>query len=294
MPLLGQQSESIGGARADQLAELARTIRDRVLLRSFRIPLLPAAVQSLMALAIDPTSSTRDLETAIRHEPLIAAKVVANANSSLHASRGSVTSLHQATVRLGADLLRRLISQAVAEAHIFTGRPQARLAQLRRHSIVVGYLSQRVCSLLDQDPGYAFLCGLLHDMGHPIVLSLLTRIPAASDLSDSERDMVSELLHPIVGERVARAWELPEQVAEVCRFHHCHLGHDRPGSSSSRPHDLVLVVTAADHLACRTGIGDRELEGEIEDDPIWAALRFDEARLDSLREYADRVVASLS
>lgn len=284
---------NVSNDRADDIAELARTLRDQVLSRAFQVPLLPDDIARLLTLAIDPTTSTREIEVAIRHEPLLAAKVVASANSPIHAARGSVTSLHQAALRLGASLLRQLVAQAIAEAHVFTGRPRRRLAQLRVHSIAVGYLARYTCALLDVNEEDAFLCGLLHDMGHPIVLSMLAKHPVGPSLTDDERDMLSELLHPIVGERVARAWSLPEQIGVVCRFHHCYLGQPerdtRPDGTS-----LTAIVAAADHLACRIGLGDRNLGGEVEDDPLWAVLGLDDSRLASLRDYADRVTGSLS
>ncbi|MEE9384142.1 MAG: HDOD domain-containing protein [Nannocystaceae bacterium] len=279
-------------ADPERLARIARRLRDQVVSQRFKLPMLPSAIDTLLGVAVDPNSSVKQLEGAIATEPMIAARVVMAANSALYNSRGSVRSLHQAALRLGCMTLRDLVTQAIAEAHVFNGRPRSVLARLRDHSIAVAHLTRFTCALTDGDEQYAFLCGLLHNIGHPILLDLLERDPPGERLHTHERQELCDLLHTLIGERVARAWGLPELVIEVCRYHHCYLGSDEDERSGILS-GMNTMVAAADRLACHLGMGDRKRAGSIETDPIWEALALDEVRRTALLDHATMVVAAL-
>ncbi len=264
-------------AEADRLAGLARDLRDTVLSRDFRIPLLPEVAQRLLAVALDKNISVRELEQEIREEPLIAAKVLETANSSLYGNSGRVSSLHQAALRLGATVLRELLSQAVAEAFVFTGRSRRLLRHQRAHAVAVAHLTRSTCQAVRIDPSHAFLCGLFHDIGHPVLLGHLLE-QAPTGIRRDDLPGLVELVHPLIGERIADAWGLPSPIGEVARYHHCF----RAAGSSNELHGLVGVVAAADRIAYHAGIGLRRLGSPVHDDPIWEELGLDQDAVDGL------------
>lgn len=270
--------------RSDRVNRIARELRDRIMDRSYKVPMLPEVAAELMSLATEDDPSLMRLQKAIRQEPMIAAKVVSTANSSLYASAGSVTSLHQAAMRLGADTLQDLLSQAVAEAYVFTGRRRSSLKRLRVHSVAVAHITREACKMMNVEPGYAFLCGLFHDLGQAILLQILQENPPEGFVA-SDADSLVDLLHPIVGERVAKEWKLPPLVAEVARFHHCYRG----SGSSSELAQMNSMVAAADRLAYHLGFGSREIGTDLHDDPIWNELQFDHEEIDTLLETAQNL-----
>lgn len=266
---------------ADRAAAAARTLRDKVLDQSYKVPLLPDVACELMALATNHNASVRDIERAVRQEPAVAAKVVATANSSLYGGVGSVKSLKQAAMRLGVDALRDLLSQAVAEAYIFVGRRRLQLKALRAHSVAVAHLSRHMCGVLGIPPGYAFLCGLLHDIGSPLLLQMIDENPPPG-IGDQEVEILIDLMHPIIGERVATQWNLPPIVSAVARVHHCYRG--------SRGQDpeiaaITTIVAAADCLAYHVGLGSREVP-DLHAELVWNELALEPEQIDGLLEYA--------
>lgn len=264
-------------AEAERVAGLARDLRDAVLSRDFRIPLLPEIAQRLLSVALDEHISVRELQQEIRGEPLIAAKVLQTANSSLYGNGGRVSSLHQAALRLGATVLRELLSQAVAEAFVFTGRSRRLLAHQRAHAVAVAHLTRSTCRAVRIDPGHAFLCGLFHDIGHPVLLGHLLE-QGHGDIRRDDLPGLVELVHPLIGERIATAWGLPAPIGEVARYHHCF----RAAGSSSELNGLVGIVAAADRVAYHAGIGLRRLGSPVHDDPIWEELGLDQDAVDGL------------
>lgn len=277
---VGGASLALRGAEGEEtearLLRIAAELRDQVVSRAFVIPMLPETADRLLRTALDPDVSVRDLEAEIRREPMIAAKVVSVANSSLYGN-GSVTSLHQASLRLGATILRDLLSQVVAEAYVFTGRSRRLLRQQRAHAVAVAHLTRRTCARLDIAPDHAFLCGLFHDIGHPVLLANLAE-HAMPGLQPDDIPWIVETVHPLVGDRVARAWGLPDPVAEVCRFHHCYRG-----SLGGDDLDCIVgVVAAADRLAYHVGVGSRSLGVDVREDPLWEELGLEGDDVESL------------
>lgn len=89
---------------------------------------------------------------------------------------------------------------------------------VRRHSIATAHISQLVANSSSIPTDYAFLCGLLHDVGMAGVLLVLdeldTTLPDAA-VADALSD-----LHPSASAVIGRAWSLPPDVQIVLAHHH--------------------------------------------------------------------------
>jgi putative nucleotidyltransferase with HDIG domain len=240
------------GAKRQQVQDVAKAVLRRVLDGKFRIPMLPGPAMQAMQVANDPAASVRDVEAVLRADALVTARVVAVANSPLYGSGTTIRSLSQAMMRLGLGTVRDLIYQAVAEAHIFRGPDERALQAEREHAASVAYSAKLVCRAVGIDPEYAFLCGLLHDVGRTVMLDVLSREPPPG-LAPAAYPKVADLVHAAVGERLAQAWKLPALVAESARRHHKYRDYDGEGAYSQMGH----VIAAADRLALHHGHGRR-------------------------------------
>lgn len=204
------------------LGALDPTLRDAaafVLDPSIGYPVLPAAVAEVMALANSMEANFREVDRVVRQDPIVAARVLSVANSPLYRPPSPITSLRAAMMRLGWSVLREILLQAVAEAHLFRNGPRRELASSRLHAIVLAHVHRHVAQIVGFDAEHAFVCGLLHDLGRPLMLSLLSRNDAPR-LDPNQRTVLIDRLHCTIGERVARRWALPEVVVRVCREHH--------------------------------------------------------------------------
>jgi putative nucleotidyltransferase with HDIG domain len=119
---------------------------------------------------------------------------------------------------------------------------------LRRHSIATAHAARIVAARSSIPPDYAFLCGLLHDIGMAAALLVLDEMESVLRTPLPDRILASALgtLHPSLGAVVGRLWDLPPDVQLVLAHHHTVEigGHLHPGAS---------IVAVAEAIVQRLG-----------------------------------------
>ena len=229
--------------KQDLLTELSRKLRDELIQGRFRFPILPEKAARLLALVNQPDFSLRDLMQLLAKDPLMSARVLSVANSAIYA-RPVIASVQAACLRLGVRQLRDVVIEAVAGAHLFVGMQRTTLAVELVHSSLVAIVSRKLSELVHEFEDTSFACGLLHDVGRPITWQALAADPDLTLDLDARRTLV-DALHPLVGERLAKRWNLPDPIAEVARYHHY-----RPEiADEARLHPLVVRISLVDRLA---------------------------------------------
>src|SRR5690606_3340562 len=172
------------------------------------------------------------------------------------------------------NLVRDAVFEASVKQHVFDrGEYRETLEQLRRHSTVTAYLARLVCGHTRADANYAFICGLLHDIGVAALLLAIGDTRAeAPPLAAVWCDI--DAVHEKAAELIARIWRLPRDIYEVvAHHHHLHTGPCAP---------VAHVVALADDLSRSFGadlVGPLNAHGE----PI-PADRSDELVLETCRE----------
>ncbi|HWB78702.1 MAG TPA: HDOD domain-containing protein [Nannocystaceae bacterium] len=245
-------------------------------------PTLPAATAEIVALANAREANFRDVDRLVRRDPVLAARVLSVANSPLYRPPAPITSLRLAMLRLGWQILREILLQATAEAHVFRGGPRREMLESRLHAVALGHVHGHVARVIGLDAEHAFACGLLHDLGRPMLLAALAR-PSAPPLDADERALVVDLMHTSVGERVARSWNLPEVVQRVCRDHH--LASDDVSVSAVGP----CTITLCEALLASLGAAPEPPPGVLPDASLGARLGLSDAELQALRESTEQL-----
>jgi HD-like signal output (HDOD) protein len=216
----------------------------------YRPPMLPQVALDLLQLVRDPAVDFARVRQLVQSEPLIAAKVLQLAQSAAHARGTPITSLDDAITRLGLRALMDLFLQASMSMRVFRAKGYERpMAELRRHAVVVGSAARSVCRVIGFPDEYAFLCGLLHDVGIAAAILILAEEQKRRPRLDFET-LVPGLLH--VHEEasftVGRLWELPSDIQLVLRHHHRF-------RIDGRVHPLAAAVCLADWMASQVGAG---------------------------------------
>src|SRR5439155_16649168 len=152
-------------------------------------------------------------------DPLLAARVLSVSNSAAFGGLAQVRNVVQAATRLGADNLRLVLFEVMA-SHVFISvDPNIRNAcqALWQHSRSVATTSRQLALMVDAgDPGEAYLAGLLHDIGKPIIASILVK--AENRLLGTRTDVwldpatwmeIVQAGHRPVGVALAGKWMLP-------------------------------------------------------------------------------------
>lgn len=249
-------------------AEVARNIRD--------LPALPTIVLELIRTFDQPDVDVGKLAETISHDQALAARTLRVANSSFYGLASKVKTINQAIMVLGFDTVRSLVS-AGAIVHALPGAGgHLDLAQFWRHSMATAVCARNIARRTRLNQDYAFLSGLLHDIGR---LVLATRFPqqyaaamAWRDQQDAwQVDAEQQVLgidHQQVGLMLAETWKFPALIQRAIGNHHAPAVDDLGDVPS-----IVHVANAIVHALDLGGEAD-SLVPPVSDQ-AWASLRLD-------------------
>jgi putative nucleotidyltransferase with HDIG domain len=236
----------------DELAtHIEKAVLEEVSSGRITLPAMPKVASRAFTLLRKRDFSVAQVAAVIESDPVVAARLVHLANSVAFATFCKLESVQACVTRLGTRELSFFLMETAAKQLVECHDP--RIAQmcdgLWEHSLAVAILSH---DLVEAVPGMdaeaAYLAGLLHDIGRPLVAEML--LAAEGRLLGKRIDhwiMPSKWLGIIircertVGLAVTRAWTLPDSVTDAVGM--CDQ-YDR-----NRPFRLANVVRMANALA---------------------------------------------
>lgn len=216
------------------LEQLKNVVLQRAAEDDLVLPSLPGVASGALAelaKGFDPEALARVIEP----DPLVTARLVRVANSAAFSSGPAAITVARAIERVGQTAIMPFLEKIAAE-RVFTSRDEAINRACRRfweHSLTTAILARRLAQALpvavrEQTSGIetgalpdaAYMAGLLHDLGKPILAAMLL---------DSERRLVGNQVtrtwlsadefvsfvttaHRTIGLLVAAQWELPALV----------------------------------------------------------------------------------
>ncbi len=221
------------------------------------LPLLPQSLVSVLRLSPDDDNYFDRFEDLAREDPALAVKIVSYANSAASSPASPILSIQAALARMGIQPVRSLVASLAVQRVFMPVEPSQ--VNLWKHSITVGVAAQRIATFLgklEAEPGFAYLAGLLHDVGRFVMFEHasddLLRVDESQwhtgdDLLAADMD-VFMFTHSELGYLACQRWGLPDEIAEVVRFHHADLELPiAPGSVDA----TNLCVQIADWLDLR-------------------------------------------
>jgi putative nucleotidyltransferase with HDIG domain len=158
-------------------------------------------------------------------DPILAARVMRTVNSAGMATKAPATNLQNAVMRLGQRNLRTVLLEA-SVGSVFESRDK-RIADAAKavwqHSVAVALLARDIGILLGiGDPEDAYLTGLLHDVGKPVLAILLLEAEKQVTIRTTKPWIGSDewmkclqRSHRSVGVALSKRWQLPESVAHA-------------------------------------------------------------------------------
>ena len=141
------------------------------------MPLLPAVAGQVLSLARSQDTRAAELAQVIHSDQSLVSHVLRVANSAAYGWNAQIVSLHQAVARLGFERIAEIALAVAVGGRLF--RPDRRKAELQRlwsHSVAAAFCAQEAARLLRRNAETAFLCGLLHDIGKPVVLEAVQSV----------------------------------------------------------------------------------------------------------------------
>lgn len=181
----------------------------------------------------DPDCGVDTASKVVMNEPLLAARVVAIANSAVYSRMGNdVTSVKAAIARLGFRTLRSVVASLIVRQLAGTSKNPAMRAlvnKLWEHSAQVAALAQVIARRVTKlDPDTAMFAGIVHEVGGFYLLSRaeefpcllekdsLTAEPAAADLPGFTDTIIDrESAEAKIGRAVLKNLMLPQAVVDA-------------------------------------------------------------------------------
>jgi putative nucleotidyltransferase with HDIG domain len=233
-------------------------LRDRILREVEDLPPMPQVAQKGRKIIADKTSSFKDLATVIENDQAIAARVLKIANSSYYGVSSNVKSVQQASVVLGMETLRELLTLACASSLMGSELRGYELStgDLWQHSLATAFCARSIAlKLAPQFADDAFSAGLIHDSGKLILDSYVNeRKEEFRELLESGDKTFLEAEKSILGfdhseiaADICNKWQIPETITTVIRYHH--------NPSRTNNNVLAFIVHIADAVALMCGLG---------------------------------------
>lgn len=279
--------EQAGGSSSAVL-EIVEAIQD--------LPMLPAAVGRVIALANDPDSSSKDICEAIRSDPSLTARILRVVNTPFYGFHRRIGTVAQAAVILGtSEILGLVLGSTAVQALTAGDQNPAEREEFWIHSVSSAVAAKTAATQFRyRVSGIAFVAGLLHDSGK---LVLSQRFPdrfrqaeqraaeAGVPLHAAEQEVFG-VDHALVGGTLASRWGLPEELVQAIAFHHT------PARAAEAHALLVDVVHLANWLAWQK---DRGVAADSSPAPLddVARTRLYAVRVDFDASYLDKMLHDL-
>jgi putative nucleotidyltransferase with HDIG domain len=227
--------------------------------KNFEMPSIPAVLTKIIQVLDDNNTTAHELEDLILHDPSLSARTLKLANSAFYSFCCEVKTLSHAITLLGMNLVKSLaIGVNIFESFTKGLKSEASLIhKLWMHSFGVAILAQEIWTRRTsrKEGEFAFMCGLLHDLGKVVFFKTDTKRYAGifagrkeetnPEISILEAECYG-IDHATIGSMLAKQWNLPPALANVIQKHHA-------VEASGVP--LVAAVCLADAIVKQAGIG---------------------------------------
>jgi putative nucleotidyltransferase with HDIG domain len=259
----GDEINASSGKHRSDTVQYQEELKSRIIQTIKDLPPMPQVVIKIQHLISDLNSDITDLAKIIESDQAVAAKVLKMTNSAYYGMSGKISSIHQASVLLGYQVLGEIVTMA-GTAGILSGSMPGYgydSQELWKHSLSVAFSAKMIAERKNNDLIHeAHTAGLIHDVGKIIldryVLENMDQISVymvqeEKSFLDAER-YIFGFDHAEIASEVCRTWKIPEKISLAIGCHH------QP--SISNGDELSYVLHLADYIAAKSGISYDEDE----------------------------------
>ena len=283
---------SSAATEQEVLEELRTTILDRLEQGNLDLPLLPQVASQVLTLTSDPNADASKLSSLIQQDQALATQILRIANSPAYMPRSPIVSLQQAIAWLGLSMLAGLAFSVSVQSGVFQIKGyEKEVKDLWRHALATGLYGKEIARRIRHNVENAFLCGLLHSIGKPVLLHITQDIRKSSENGTLPWPLVEALMsesHVPVGAKLAEAWQLPEPVKEAIMFYQDHTYHQ-----ATSPTKGAIITCLANHMASYLLDPSMIEEDVLRTLPVVQDLNFYPDDMNALLELKETIRASM-
>ena len=220
----------------------------------YQPPTLPTVAMDLLRISQQPEASFEEVVGLLEQDSLIAGRVMRIVQSPIYVGAMKTTSLHDALVRLGLRTLRDIVMEIAMNLKVFRSEEYSDTMELlRRHSSATAHLAKLISRYTTIEGDYAFLAGLLHDVGIAGTLLAFCERFASKPGRRRPPDLIAiwpalDRVHEQAAELMGKHWSLPPDLQMAIGAHHQVM-------IQGFAHPLAATVALANELAHDLGHG---------------------------------------
>jgi HD-like signal output (HDOD) protein len=234
--------EALNAQRFRMLEDIAKELKGEVVFPTY----FDAAFRLRKELQ-NPDLPIARVAKVVSVEPLIAARLMALANSALYSPDGTpARNLPAAITRLGVNLVRTT-ALAIAMSQILRAKDMVVFSDLTRdlwdHSIRTAAAARILARIHTQiNPDEALLAGLVHDLGAFYMLYRAAQYPELRDRPETVKHLIMQW-HESIGATLLNALGMPDDIVEAT------VDHDQALVAPTTVRTLTEIVYVANILA---------------------------------------------
>lgn len=207
------------------LQNILEHLESAIQVKDIEVPILPDVTNRVLSLSQNSDSDASQLAKIIQSDPTLGGHVIRIANSAAYTPNSNLVSLQQAITRLGmVEISNIAISTSLNSKVFYAPGYDKQISTIWQHSLASAVWSKEIARKLRTNVEAAFLCGLLHSIGKPVILQLVADIASnifdeLTVLTNDELTVIFDRYESSVAEVVAEEWGLPEIVAEAIVYY---------------------------------------------------------------------------
>jgi HD-like signal output (HDOD) protein len=264
-------------------------LRESVADGTLKLPVLPAVAANVLAMSQSEDSDAARLAALIQKDPALASNVLRIVNTAAFRGAAEIVALQQAIARLGMARIREIaLSIAVKSALTQPGPYGIPVQNAWEDGLATGLWAREIARVCRKNVENAYLCGLLHNIGVPVVLHSLTSICEAAGAPPPDGPAATLLAEAMVcpaGIALVESWQLPGLVAAF-------MSHEGAYDQAGDHADLIATVDLGISLAAAAKGGTLSAEA-VQGEAAVAFLHLYPDDVTRLLELAPQVEAQL-
>ena len=266
--------------------QVERALVERIDKDRIDLPVLPQVAGKVMALANDPAADAARLSALIHQDQALAAHVLRIANSPAYMPRTPIASLQHAVAMLGVNQLSEIaVTISLKSGTVKIPGHEGDARQLWRHALASGAYAKEIARMRRYNVESAYLCGLLHAVGKPVVLKTVTTIAAEMHVPLELSAIIAFLdgYHSRIGNLIATEWSLPPQVADAITYYGIY-------EQAPSHRQEAMMTCLADRLATYILIPDSFDDNTLREHSVFADLNLYPNDIDALLGLKDKIL----
>lgn len=202
---------------------IANKLQEAINSDKIDVPVLPETAHRVIVLTQDSESDAAQLSAIIQTDPTMGGHVMRIANSAAYTPNSNLVSIQQAIARLGMIEISNIALSTSMNSKMFNAPGyEKHIVSIWEHALATALWSKEVARLMRSNVEAAFLCGLLHSIGQPVILQTIADAKTtenSSVLSDDELYHLYTRFESAYCQAVSKEWELPDIVGEAISFY---------------------------------------------------------------------------